>query len=175
MLHSVAREASKALIIHEQHYFAAFLRAIAPLNIERSRNQLEASATTMAPQTPTPPQSLRSVRFSHFSTLAVVPRDDTEAKSYSRDDMNRFKRDLLSSVQYALRDQAEATPQEDCLGIEVFVKKGLGRHVQERRRAHTRAIITRQNILSKEELSYLSGASSKWARERAVKTALGYS
>ena len=124
--------------------------------------------------------SPRSVRFSEMSELAFIPNDDATDKAYRRDDVDRFKQDLLGDVQVLSRLVHQGTPRAvpyhdllcACNGLEAFVTRGLARQVEERKRAHRDAILDGQPVLSKRALAKVSEASSRWARERAEKIAM---
>ena len=69
----------------------------------------------------------------------------------------------------------------ECLGIEVFVTRGLARHIEETRRSHMDAVLSeqgRQNergVYNAELLSSVSHKKTAWSKKRAETLAIGYS
>ena len=91
-----------------------------------------------------------------MSEPAFIPNDDATDKAYRRDDVDRFKQDLLGDVQVLSRLVHQGTPRAvpyhdllcACNGLEAFVTRGLARQVEERKRAHRPAILDGQPVLS---------------------------
>lgn len=138
----------------------------------------------------TTPRGPRAVTFSQFSELVFIPKDDKMEcnKSYSTQERRRFRQELIREVQKLSRELND-TPTESitpeqlvrCVGIEVFVSKGLVRYVTEKKRAHVDAVLLEQSIQRKqcvcdiEMLSEVSRMRSQWARDRAGTLGTGYS
>eukprot|EP00579_Thalassiosira_antarctica_P023696 CAMPEP_0201985246 /NCGR_PEP_ID=MMETSP0904-20121228/86379_1 /ASSEMBLY_ACC=CAM_ASM_000553 /TAXON_ID=420261 /ORGANISM="Thalassiosira antarctica, Strain CCMP982" /LENGTH=137 /DNA_ID=CAMNT_0048538863 /DNA_START=180 /DNA_END=590 /DNA_ORIENTATION=+ len=131
--------------------------------------------------TPYPPRC-RAVRFSQFSEVVVFPHEIMDSNAYSPADVRRFKQDLISDARVMARllatSPAVMITEDDlleCIGIELFLKRGLARQAKERKQAHLNAIIAGQYLFSEEELANLSAISSRWAQGRAVNCAANYS
>lgn len=128
----------------------------------------------------TRPRSL-AVHFSQVNHIAVTPKDGIQSKAYSTSDMGRFKQDLVGDVRHMARvlanTPAEMITQEDlveCLGLEMFLDRGVARKAQEKKQAHIDAIITGQHLYEPDELAQLSSITSSWFRNRAVECAQRY-
>ena len=131
--------------------------------------------------TPNPPRS-RAVRFSKFSEMVVFPHEIMDSNAYSPANLRRFKQDFISDARVMAKLLATAPAviltEDDlleCIGIELFLKRGLARQAKERKQAHLYTIIAGQYLFSKEELANASAISSRWAQGRAVNCASDYS
>ena len=83
-------------------------------------------------------------------------------------------RDGHAMARYLATTPPKEVKEEDiykCIGIELFLSRKLAMRAEAIRRAHVNAIISGQDHLNEEELANLSSASSRWATERALKSA----
>jgi len=112
------------------------------------------------------------VRFSQFSDLIIIPDDGDgiEWKVHSPADARRSSVLLDAWQDFLLSPLQNDHSRQifECIGIELFLNRGLVRQAGQRKRAHNDAIITGQHIFSNEELSKRSKISSRWAHERAM-------
>ena len=134
-----------------------------------------------------PVSVLRKVRFTKFSVLVLIPKDEHGLKWYNSQDREAFRLELVRDVR-RLSGELERTGSEaltpevllDCMGIEVFVTRGLLRRMTEQKRMHIHAVLseqllqTRQGISDPEKLSKVAKRSSKSSAKRARKLAAGY-
>ena len=133
----------------------------------------------------------RAVTFSQFSELAFIPKDDIESKWYSKQETHGFRRALVRDAKQMSR-QIEDAPADamitleqlyECIGIEVYVTKGLAKDVAKTRRAHVDAVLSEQSLQKRqgvcdlcdiEKLASVSKTRSRWTEVRARKLATGY-
>mmetsp|Transcript_17023 Transcript_17023/g.27658 ORF Transcript_17023/g.27658 Transcript_17023/m.27658 type:complete len:178 (-) Transcript_17023:179-712(-) len=125
------------------------------------------------------------VRFSEYSQLSVIPKDDTKSKCFSRQEQRLFRQAVLADT-LRLRNLFQNTSPEmitqddlyECVGIESYLSQDLARHVVQKKRAHVDAVLSAQRAnrgaCSNEKISHTSKHTSRWARKRAEKLAKGY-
>ena len=132
----------------------------------------------------------RSVTFSPICDVAYVAKEDNPSKKwYSSKDKKYFRRALLrdgkqlSVMVEDLPAEAVLTPDQllECLGIEIFVTRGLAEHVMQMRHAHIATVLSEharqehQGVCNVKRLSSVSKVTSRFLKERAKKLATGYS
>lgn len=139
-----------------------------------------------------PAPNRNAVTFSEFSNLAVITQERAGAKSawYSSEDRTRFSRQVTRDARQISRyiDSTTAddvmTPEQlyECVGIEMFISRGLAGHIKDTRRRHTETVLREQRRQLQQGGSYdieklrrASEKSSHWSKERAMKLATGYS
>jgi hypothetical protein len=123
------------------------------------------------------------VRISKLSQLVMIPFDDAKTKWYTEEEMRLFNEARLSdSIRVAdiLWDETQISKDflYKCVGIENFLSPCTLRRVVQKRRAHSELVLLAQRIHQGdnriEKLSDTSEKSSRWACERAARTAAGY-
>lgn len=112
-----------------------------------------------------------------------------KSKWFSKQERAQFRKSLIRDSERMLKEFEDA-PEDDfisrdqllaCVGIEMFVSKGLAGYVKERRREHIAAVLSEhrqqeeEGIHDAEKLACVSKSKSKWARDRARKLGVGYS
>lgn len=131
----------------------------------------------------------RAVTFSPFSELSFIPKDDDIPKKwYSSRDALSFRQALVNNARKMPREIQDAPTDAkilreivyQCIGIHMFVTRGLARQVQETRRAHIDAVLLEQRLQRQQgicDIEKLSNVSNKsrWTKERARILATGYS
>ena len=98
--------------------------------------------------------------------MTVMPEENADCSGkrwYRGEDYAHFRHEFVQDVLRA-RSQGEL---DECVGIETFLNRNFIRKMTEKKRAHTNAILTGQNVCNVEELSSLSEKSSRWARDGA--------
>ena len=119
--------------------------------------------------------------------MAIIPQDNTAEKAYSREEMRHFKQALLLDV-LRLRHEFASTPAEDitqeqlsrCTGLEHLLSQAALMNITAAKQAHLDAVLEEQrnqdqrNTLDEDKLSRVSMNSSRWARVRAERLAVGY-
>ena len=123
------------------------------------------------------------VRFSQYSQLNVIPKDDGSSKWLSQMEKDHIKQRLLLDVE-RMRTFLHDTPPDriakdelyECIGIEHFISDEHLEQRFERYRAHVNAVLLAQSahIGACEKISRASERSSQWARESAEKLAKVY-
>jgi hypothetical protein len=137
------------------------------------------AATSPVPPCAKPPPRPR-VRISKFSQLIIIPYDDAQLKWYTQEERRLFNRTRLHDA-LRLRNFRNLLPtnarmREDilyeCLGLENFLSPHIARRVVQKKRAHTEAVLSAQEIHQGddmiEKLYETSKKSSQWSRERAA-------
>jgi hypothetical protein len=123
------------------------------------------------------------VRFSKFSQLVIIPYDDAKSKWYTQEEQRHFNRtrlrDALRLINFINLLPTSARMREDilyeCVGLENFISPDIARRVVQKKRAHTEAVLSAQemhqgtNMIKK--LYETSKKSSQWSREKAAKVA----
>jgi len=123
------------------------------------------------------------VRFSKFSQLVFIPYDDAKSKWYTKEEQRLFNRtrlhDALRLINFKNLPPTSARMCEDilceCVGLEKFLSPHIARRVVQKKRAHTEAVLSAQeihqgtNMINK--LFETSNKSSQWSREKADKVA----
>ena len=127
----------------------------------------------------TSPVYRRAVRFSPWSEAVVIPEVGKRPNGwYTKEDTNRFKRNLLTESRRMSRLIA-STPLgmisqdalDELVGIESFLSLDMLMIIQTRKRQHVQGIVSMQSVCSKEELSCLSKESSSWSHDGAINRA----
>ena len=143
--------------------------------------------STSTSATSAPPQetaSSRTVTFSIWSNMVIIPKRSKRLNKdqwYTADDEVRFKQDLIQDVRrtyitLASTQRADMITQEvlqECVGIEAFLGREQRLVMQEKKRAHIRAIVRGQHVFSEQELSIFSEQNSRWAVDKAKRRAGG--
>lgn len=108
--------------------------------------------------------------------MTVVPRegDRPQDRWLSHEDYARFKKGLVRDVRWASKLFASTQSEEitrdvwrACTGIESYLDPEMSRRLEDRNRAHVRAILAFQRIIGMEELGNVAEISSRGAREEA--------
>lgn len=123
------------------------------------------------------------VRISKFSQLVMIPFEDAKAKWYTQEEMRLFNEARLSDAKRVadiLWDETQISKDfiYECVGIDNFISPCTLRRVVQKKRAHSELVLLTQRIYQGnnriEKLSDTSEKSSRWACERAARTAAGY-
>ena len=93
----------------------------------------------------------REVGFTKFSELVLIPKDEPGLKWYNAQEKERFRLELVRDAR-RLSGELERTGSEaatpetllDCMGIEVFVTRGLLMRMTERKRVHIHGVLSEQ-------------------------------
>ena len=129
----------------------------------------------------TSPVYRRAVSFSPRSEAVVIPEVGKRPNGwYTKEDTNRFKRNLLTESRRMSRLVA-STPlgmisqdtSDELVGIESFLSLDMLMIIQTRKRQHVQGIVSMQSVCSKEDLLFLSKESSSWSRDGAINRAAG--
>ena len=125
-----------------------------------------------------------AVTFSIWSNMVIVPKRSKKLDKdqwYTEDDEVQFKQERIQDVKrmyttLASTPPGDMIPQEvlqECVGIEAFLGQEQRLLMQEKKRAHIRAIVWGQHAFSEQELSIFSEKNSRWAVDKAKRRARG--
>ena len=109
----------------------------------------------------------KSVTFSNTSQLMMY-HGTSKAMFYTKEDLVGFRKDVAIAARNASSSNEDSF---ESIGLETFLEHNLARSVQKRKRVHTTLIVVGQHRLSEGQLRCVSESSSRWAQEKAWKSA----